>query len=138
MAYIPPDAATRARMIEQVRFNDAGLIAAVAQQHDTAEVLMLAWMNADALDETLRTGRVCYFSRSRGTLWRKGETSGQVQTLVDARLDCDRDAVLVLVDQKGVACHTGRRSCFFNAMRPEGLVEISQPLIGADELYKHA
>ncbi|MEG3349023.1 phosphoribosyl-AMP cyclohydrolase [Novacetimonas sp. GS1] len=137
MAYIPPDTATRTRMIEQVRFNDAGLITAVAQQHDTGEVLMLAWMNADALEETLRTGRVCYFSRSRGTLWRKGETSGQVQTLVDARLDCDRDAVLVLVDQKGVACHTGRRSCFFNAMRPQGLVEISQPLIGADKLYKH-
>ncbi|EFG83829.1 phosphoribosyl-AMP cyclohydrolase [Novacetimonas hansenii] len=137
MAYIPPDTATRTRMIEQVRFNDAGLITAVAQQHDTGEVLMLAWMNADALEETLRTGRVCYFSRSRGTLWRKGETSGQVQTLMDARLDCDRDAVLVLVDQKGVACHTGRRSCFFNAMRPQGLVEISQPLIGAGELYKH-
>lgn len=138
MAYTPPDAATCARMIAQVRFNDAGLIAAIAQQHDTGEVLMLAWMNAAALEETLRTGRVCYFSRSRQALWRKGETSGQVQTLVDARLDCDRDAVLVLVDQKGVACHTGRRSCFFNAMRPEGLVEISQPLIGADELYKHA
>ncbi|MCE2577387.1 phosphoribosyl-AMP cyclohydrolase [Gluconacetobacter entanii] len=137
MAYTPPDAATCASMIAQVRFNDDGLIAAIAQQHDTGEVLMLAWMNAAALGETLRTGLVCYFSRSRQALWRKGETSGQVQTLVDARLDCDRDAVLLLVDQKGVACHTGRRSCFFNAMRPEGLVVISQPQISADELYKH-
>ncbi|RBM05295.1 phosphoribosyl-AMP cyclohydrolase [Novacetimonas cocois] len=136
MPYLPPDAATCARMVEQVRFNSDGLIAAIAQQHDTGEVLMLAWMNAEALTETLRNGRVCYFSRSRNALWRKGETSGQVQTLIDARLDCDRDAVLLLVDQKGVACHTGRRSCFFNAMRPEGLVEISQPLVGADELYK--
>lgn len=96
---------------------------------------MLAWMNAEALDETLRTGRVCYFSRSRNGLWRKGETSGQVQTLVDARLDCDRDAVLLLVDQKGVACHTGRRSCFYNALRPEGIVEITQPEVATETLY---
>ncbi|MBB2200326.1 phosphoribosyl-AMP cyclohydrolase [Gluconacetobacter tumulisoli] len=135
MTYLPPDEATRARMIDTVRFDAAGLIAAVAQQHDTGEILMLAWMNRAALDETLRTGRVCYFSRSRDGLWRKGETSGQVQSLVDARLDCDRDAVVLLVDQQGVACHTGRRSCFFNAMRPEGLVETSAPLVSADSLY---
>ncbi|GBQ29505.1 phosphoribosyl-AMP cyclohydrolase [Gluconacetobacter azotocaptans] len=135
MTYLPPDEATRARMLDTVRFDAAGLIAAVAQQHDTGEMLMLAWMNRAALDETLRTGRVCYFSRSRDALWRKGETSGQVQNLVDARLDCDRDAVLLLVDQQGVACHTGRRSCFFNAMRPEGLVETSAPLVSPDSLY---
>ncbi|GBQ90073.1 phosphoribosyl-AMP cyclohydrolase [Gluconacetobacter johannae DSM 13595] len=135
MTYLPPDEATRARMLDTVRFDAAGLIAAVAQQHDTGEILMLAWMNRAALDETLRTGRVCYFSRSRDALWRKGETSGQVQSLVDARLDCDRDAVVLLVDQQGVACHTGRRSCFFNAMRPEGLVETSAPLVSPDSLY---
>ncbi|MBB2187374.1 MAG: phosphoribosyl-AMP cyclohydrolase [Gluconacetobacter liquefaciens] len=134
-AYTAPDATTRAAMLDTARFDAAGLIAAIAQQHDTGEVLMLAWMNREALDETLRTGRVCYYSRSRGGLWRKGETSGQVQRLVDARLDCDRDAVLLLVDQTGVACHTGRRSCFFNAMRPTGLVETSAPLIAADTLY---
>lgn len=133
--YTAPDEAARASMLDTVRFDGAGLIAAIAQQHDTGEILMLAWMNREALDETLRTGRVCYYSRSRGGLWRKGETSGQVQHLVDARLDCDRDAVLLLVDQTGVACHTGRRSCFFNAMRPEGLVETSTPLIAADTLY---
>ncbi|MFS3134081.1 phosphoribosyl-AMP cyclohydrolase [Gluconacetobacter sacchari] len=132
---IAPDAATRAGMLDTVRFDATGLVAAIAQQHDTGEVLMLAWMNRAALDETLRTGRVCYYSRSRNALWRKGETSGQVQTLVEARLDCDRDAVLLLVDQTGVACHTGRRSCFFNAMRPEGLVETSAPLVAADTLY---
>lgn len=135
MPHTPPDQAVRAAMIDRVRFNEDGLIAAIAQQHDSGEVLMLAWMNAEALDETLRTGRVCYYSRSRRGLWRKGETSGQVQALVDARLDCDRDAVLLLVDQKGVACHTGRRSCFYNALRPEGIVEITQPEIAAEALY---
>lgn len=135
MSYTPPDPAIRSAMIDRVKFNADGLITAVAQQHDSGEVLMLAWMNAEALDETLRTGRVCYYSRSRGGLWRKGETSGQVQKLVDARLDCDRDAVLLVVDQTGVACHTGRRSCFYNALRPEGIVEITQPEVAAETLY---
>ena len=85
------------------RYDDRGLIPAIAQQHDTGEVLMLAWMNAESVAETLRTGRVCYWSRSRGALWRKGETSGQVQRLVELRLDCDGDAVLLLVEQEGVA-----------------------------------
>ena len=96
-----------------VAWNADGLVAAVAQQHDTGEVLMLAWMNRDALAETLATARVCYWSRSRRSLWRKGETSGHVQRLVEARLDCDGDAILLLVDQTGPACHTGARSCFF-------------------------
>ena len=138
MPYTPPDQAVRAAMIDRVKFNEDGLIAAIAQQHDSGEVLMLAWMNAEALDETLRTGRVCYYSRSRRGLWRKGETSGQVQTLLDARLDCDRDAVLLLVDQTGVACHTGRRSCFYNALRPEGIVEITRPEVAVETLYGKA
>jgi phosphoribosyl-AMP cyclohydrolase len=95
---------------EALRFDATGLVAAIAQQHDTGEVLMLAWMNRDAVAETLATGRVCYFSRSRGRLWRKGESSGQVQNLVEMRVDCDGDALLLLVDQAGVACHTGRRT----------------------------
>src|SRR3954463_6681856 len=99
-------------ILEAIAFDDKGLVAAVAQQHDTGEVLMLAWMNRAAVEETLATGRVCYFSRSRNALWRKGETSGQAQRLVELRVDCDGDALLVLVDQHGVACHTGRRSCF--------------------------
>lgn len=97
-----------------VVFDERGLAPAIAQQHNTGEVLMMAWMNADALAETLATGRVCYWSRSRAALWRKGETSGHVQRLVEARLDCDGDAILLLVDQEGPACHTGRRTCFFN------------------------
>jgi phosphoribosyl-AMP cyclohydrolase len=117
------------------RFNEAGLIPAIAQQHDTGEVLMLAWMNADAVRETLTTGRVCYFSRSRAKLWRKGETSGQMQALVDLRLDCDGDTILALVEQNGVACHTGRHNCFFQAIRDDALVPIAAPLIDPEKLY---
>ncbi len=118
-----------------LRFDGAGLVAAVAQQHDTGEVLMLAWMSRESIEQTLATGRVCYFSRSRNALWRKGETSGQTQRLIEMRLDCDGDAVLLLVDQVGVACHTGRRSCFYQAVRKGGLVEISEPLVDPDALY---
>jgi phosphoribosyl-AMP cyclohydrolase len=100
-------------MEARVAWNERGLVPAIAQQHDTGEVLMLAWMNKDALRETLATGRVCYWSRSRRALWRKGETSGHVQRLVEARLDCDGDTVLLRVDQTGPACHTGQRTCFF-------------------------
>ncbi|MBX6370137.1 MAG: phosphoribosyl-AMP cyclohydrolase [Rhodospirillales bacterium] len=100
-------------MAGAVKWDRNGLVPAIAQQHDTGEVLMLAWMNKEALEETLATGRVCYWSRSRRKLWRKGETSGHVQRLVEARLDCDGDTVLLLVDQTGPACHTGERSCFF-------------------------
>ena len=98
----------------EMRFDARGLIPAIAQQHDTGEVLMLAWMSRESLAETLRSGRVCYWSRSRQSLWRKGETSGHTQRLVDCRLDCDGDALLLRVDQTGPACHTGARSCFFN------------------------
>jgi phosphoribosyl-AMP cyclohydrolase len=129
------DPAARARVLDAVRFDLRGLAPAIAQQHDTGEVLMLAWMNRDSLEETLATGRACYYSRSRGGLWRKGESSGQVQRVLDLRLDCDGDALLLLVDQAGVACHTGRRSCFFLAPRGEGLAEIAAPLVSPEELY---
>ena len=122
-------------VLDRVSFDASGLIAAIAQQHDTGEVLMLAWMNRAALAETIESGRVCYWSRSRSRLWRKGESSGQVQRLVELRLDCDRDAVLLLVDQTGVACHTGRRSCFYDALRDGALVAISEPLVSPDQLY---
>ncbi len=121
--------------LDAIRFDGAGLVAAVAQQHDTGEVLMLAWMSRDAIAETLATGRVCYWSRSRQALWRKGETSGQVQRLVELRVDCDGDSLLLLVDQTGVACHTGRRSCFYRAMRDGALVEIAAPEVSEAELY---
>ena len=116
-------------------FNEQGLVPAVAQQHDTGEVLMLAWMNRESLTETLETGRVCYWSRSRAGLWRKGETSGQTQQLVELRIDCDNDCLLVLVDQTGVACHTGRRSCFFTAVRGGERTIIADVQIAPDQLY---
>ncbi len=119
-----------------VIFDAAGLVPAIAQQHDTGEVLMVAWMNREALAETLATGRVCYWSRSRRALWRKGETSGQVQRLIELRLDCDGDTLLLRVEQTGVACHTGRRSCFFRALRPNGeLEEILPVTVDPEALY---
>jgi phosphoribosyl-AMP cyclohydrolase len=122
-------------LLREVRFDAAGLVLAVVQQHDTGEVLMVAWMNADAIAETLATGRVCYWSRSRGALWRKGEISGQVQELKELRLDCDGDSILLLVDQTGVACHTGRRNCFFRAVRDGKLVTIAAVEVDPKELY---
>jgi len=128
-------AAERAQLLAAVRFDARGLVPCIAQQHDTGEVLMMAWMNRDAVEETLATGRICYFSRSRGALWRKGETSGQVQRLVDLRVDCDGDTLLALVDQHGVACHTGRRSCFFRALRGGAVAPIAAPLADPEVLY---
>lgn len=100
-------------VLGQLKFNEQGLIPAIAQQHDTKEVLMLAWMNQAALRETLETGHVCYWSRSRGKLWRKGEESGHTQHLVSLRIDCDGDTLLLQVDQQGPACHTLRSNCFY-------------------------
>lgn len=101
-------------------FNADGLIPAIAQDVATGEVLMLAWMNAEALEHTLATGRVTYWSRSRQKLWVKGETSGHSQELVSFKIDCDQDTVLVRVRQKGAACHTGRRSCFYRKLDDSG------------------
>jgi phosphoribosyl-AMP cyclohydrolase len=122
-------------LFERLSFDANGLIPAIAQQHDTGEVLMMAWMNRDSITETLATGQVCYWSRSRGRLWRKGESSGQMQKLVELRLDCDGDTLLLLVDQTGVACHTGRRNCFYTAVQGEALVEIAAPLADPAKLY---
>lgn len=124
-----------AATLESIAFDDAGLVPAIAQQHDSGEVLMLAWMNREAIAETLRSGRTCYWSRSRGRLWRKGETSGQVQRLVDFLVDCDGDALLLKVDQTGVACHTGRRSCFFTAVREAGPKVIAGVEVDPKKLY---
>ena len=118
-----------------IRFDANGLVPAVAQQHDTGEILMVAWMNRDAVRASLSEGRACYWSRSRGALWRKGETSGQVQRLRELRLDCDGDTLLLLVDQLGVACHTGRRSCFFRAWRDGGWAVIAEPQVAPETLY---
>ena len=110
------DAALDPEVAALLRRSDDGLVAAVVQQHDTGEVLMLAWMDAEALHRTLTTGRATYWSRSRGEYWVKGETSGNRQWVRGVRLDCDGDALLVLVDQEGAACHTGERSCFHRTL----------------------
>ncbi|MBN2751541.1 MAG: phosphoribosyl-AMP cyclohydrolase [Rhodospirillaceae bacterium] len=125
-------------LLDALSFDANGLIPAIAQQHDSGEVLMMAWMNRDALAETLNTGRVCYWSRSRHALWRKGETSGQVQTLVALRPDCDGDTLLLLVDQKGVACHTGRRTCFYREWQDGALITLMAPEVSVEELYGKA
>lgn len=133
MTSIAPEEA--ARLIAEIRFDANGLVPCIAQQHDTGEVLMMAWMNAESVAETLTTGRVCYWSRSRQALWRKGETSGQQQRLVDLRVDCDGDTLLAMVDQDGVACHTGRRNCFFHALRDGHVTSIADPLVDPKTLY---
>ena len=121
--------------INNLKYNQDGLIPAIAQQHDTKEVLMMAWMNAESIQETIETGRVCYWSRSRQAFWRKGESSGQVQMLKEFRVDCDSDTLLLLVDQTGPACHTGRRSCFYQVLDGDELRIDSEPLIDPKELY---
>ena len=117
-ADLPPDLAAA------LHFNSEGLIPAVAQDHASGEVLMLAWMNAESIAATLTSGFATYWSRSRDKLWRKGETSGHTQRLIELRLDCDGDTVLLLVEQTGPACHTGNRTCFFRAVRGGILSEI--------------
>ena len=112
-----------------LRYDAQGLIPAIAQDHASGEVLMLAWMNEQSLKRTLETGQLTYWSRSRKAFWAKGETSGHVQRLVEARLDCDRDCLLLLVTQEGPACHTNRRSCFFTALRDGEEVVISDPML---------
>ena len=124
-----------APVLAGIKFNADGLVPVIAQQFDSGEVLMMAWMNADAVCETLSSGRVCYWSRSRQSLWRKGETSGQQQKLVEFLIDCDGDTVLVKVDQQGVACHTGHRSCFYTAARGQGLVEVEPVRMNPKDLY---
>ena len=130
------DENTRQRLLDAVRFNADGLVCAIAQDHDSKEILMVAWMNREALDETLNTGQVVYYSRSRQALWRKGESSGQTQQLVDIRIDCDKDAVLLGILQTGVACHTGRQSCFSWAPIETGDWEAVEPVeIDPNTLY---
>lgn len=111
-----------------LQFGENGLIPVVAQEAETGEVLMLAWMNEAAVARTLQTGRVTYWSRSRKDFWVKGETSGHVQELVELRVDCDRDCLLALVRQTGPACHTNRRSCFYTAVRDGAEEQILAPV----------
>lgn len=124
-------------IIEKIKWDDAGLVPAVAQQFDTGVVLMVAWMNRDALHTTIKEGRAVYYSRSRRKLWRKGEESGHVQTLKEIRIDCDRDTVLLKVDQLGgIACHTGRHHCFYFLKLDDGQwVEDGEVLKDPRDIY---
>jgi phosphoribosyl-AMP cyclohydrolase len=125
------------KILDAILFNEEGLVPAIAQDHKSGDVLMMAWMNRDSIEETLATGHVCYWSRSRKALWRKGETSKQVQHLHEMRLDCDGDTILLLVEQEGVACHTGRRSCFYRSFHEGDLIDIQSVEIDPAELYGH-
>jgi phosphoribosyl-AMP cyclohydrolase len=115
---------------------NGGLIAAIAQDASTGDVLMVAWMNAEAYEETVRTGRAVYYSRSRGKLWRKGEESGHVQQVKGIYVDCDADAVLLKVEQAGAACHEGYRSCFFRQVTPAGLHVVAERLVDPATVYR--
>lgn len=123
-------------ILQQVTWNDQGLVPAIAQDDETGLVLMMAWMNADALKETLQTGRACYWSRSRQALWRKGESSGNEQLVRSVRLDCDGDTLLLRVEQKGgVACHTGRQSCFYRQPEDSGWRDVEPVLKTPESMY---
>ena len=122
--------------LDKLKYTAEDLIPAIAQQYDTQEVLMMAWMNRSSIEETLQTGRVCYWSRSRNNYWRKGEQSGQMQVLKELRFDCDADTILLLVDQTGPACHTGRRSCFYNKVEGDQVIIDREVLIDPHTLYK--
>ncbi len=118
-------------------FDDKGLVSAIAQDNNSGEVLMLAFMNEEAIELSLKTGIVHYFSRSRQKIWKKGETSGQTQKLIEMRVDCDQDALLLKVEQlgKGAACHTGRKSCFFRTVKGEKLIVKGKRLFNPKDVY---
>ncbi len=124
-------------IIKQLKFDKDGLICAVIQDHKNGEILMVAWMNQEAFSETLETGKVCYWSRSRRALWRKGETSGHRQFVKSIQIDCDGDAVLIKVDQVGGACHTGYRSCFYRKVKDNKVLEImGEKVFDEKDVYK--
>jgi len=118
-------------LLDGVRFDAAGLVPVITQEHRTGEVMMMAWMNRESLEETMKTGRLCYWSRSRQELWRKGETSGHVQKLVEMRMDCDGDTLLALIEQTGAACHTGASNCFYQAAADGALIDVPPARFGA-------
>lgn len=136
-AFPSEGAAIPADWLDAVRFDAAGLVTAIAQQAGTGAILMVAWMNREALAETARSGRAVYWSRSRGRLWRKGEESGHAQAVREIRLDCDGDVVLLTVEQAGgIACHTGRRSCFFSRLQDGRWIVVDPVLRDPETIYR--
>ena len=130
------DRISLADCLASLKYNADGLIPVIAQQYDSGEVLMLAWMNQAAIEETLKTGQVCYWSRSRQSYWRKGESSGNWQKLKSIKIDCDGDTLLLAVDQQGAACHTARRHCFYLVVSDNSVVINDAPMVDPDTLYK--
>ncbi len=130
------DRISLADCLTNLKYNADGLIPVIAQQYDSGEVLMLAWMNQAAIEETLNTGQVCYWSRSRQSYWRKGESSGNWQKLKSMKIDCDGDTLLLAVDQQGAACHTARRHCFYLVVNDNSVVINDAPMVDPDTLYK--
>jgi phosphoribosyl-AMP cyclohydrolase len=128
--------ASTAKWLDEIAWNDQGLVPAIAQDSITKDILMVAWMNREALAETVATNRGVYFSRSRLKLWRKGEESGHVQHVKEIRIDCDNDVILLMIDQTGVACHTGRRSCFFSRFGNGHWQVVDAALIDPEKIYK--
>ncbi|MCL5267231.1 MAG: phosphoribosyl-AMP cyclohydrolase [Bacteroidetes bacterium] len=125
-------------IIGKLKFDEKGLVTAVAQDHETGEILMLAFMNAESLRKTVETGQAVYWSRSRQKLWHKGEESGNVQNVKDIYLDCDGDALVLKIEQVGgAACHTGHRTCFYRKLQDGELVEVDSPVFDPDKVYKH-
>ncbi len=123
-------------LFEIIKFNEAGLIPAVVQDFQNGEILMMAWMNKESLQLTIETNFAHYFSRSRGKLWKKGETSNQTQEIKEILIDCDGDCLILKVKQQGVACHTGTKSCFFRTVIDKNLLTINQTkLVSSEELY---
>jgi phosphoribosyl-AMP cyclohydrolase len=125
-----------AKWLDEIAWNAQGLVPAIAQDSITKDILMVAWMNREALAETVATNRGVYFSRSRSKLWRKGEESGHVQNVKEIRIDCDNDVILLMIDQQGVACHTGRRSCFFSRFEGGQWQVVDAALIDPEKIYK--
>lgn len=122
--------------LDQIKWNEAGLVPAIAQEHDTGKVLMVAWMNREALALTISENRAIYWSRSRQRLWRKGEESGHIQRLIEIRTDCDQDVVLMQVEQiGGIACHTGRHNCFYLKLEQNKWVEMEPVIKDSEEIY---
>lgn len=125
-----------ASILDAIKFDERGLVPAIAQDHGSKQVLMMAWMNRAAIEATLNEKRAVYYSRSRQSLWRKGESSGNVQKLLDIRLDCDGDTLLLSVEQVGgVACHTGRANCFYRALNEQGWYDAENVLVDPKKLY---
>jgi phosphoribosyl-AMP cyclohydrolase len=128
--------ASTAKWLDDIAWNEQGLVPAIAQDSISKDILMVAWMNREALAETVATNRGVYFSRSRSKLWRKGEESGHVQHVKEIRIDCDNDVILLMIDQTGVACHTGRRSCFFSRFENGQWQVVDAALIDPEKIYK--